>query len=276
MIKRGMDVLRLRIGLVGTGQHSFPGDKEGRFRRSAAGLQELARKLDFDLYVIQDTLISEEDAERAVKEAEANQIDFLLIQNTSFSAGFLAPVLARIKNAHIGLWAIPEEARDGAVPFNSFCCVNMYASIIGHYLREYGIPFKWFYGDTGHELFARRFEITVKALTALKNLCHAKVALIGGIAPGFNDLYFDERKLERVFPGLKINRLHEYSEIKDRALGYRSESLEPVIQEMVDEAGGIHPESESLLETNARMYRAYRDFCSEYGYEALAVSCWRK
>jgi len=267
---------KLKIGLIGTSQLSFPGDKEGQFSRSVEEMKISANKLDFDLFVHNETVIDESDAEKAVREADANRVDFLLVQCTSFSAGFLAPVLAKVKNAALGLWAIPESAKDGAVPFNSFCSVNMYASIIGHYLKDYDIPFKWFYGNAGHELFDRRLEITVSALMAVKNMKNSKAALIGGIAPGFNDLYFDERKIMKTFEGLKINRLHEFSEIKDRALSYRTAEVEHIIAEMAGEASGIHQKSGPLLETNARVYKAYKDFLAEYGYDALAISCWPK
>lgn len=267
---------KLKVGLIGTSQLSFPGDKEGQFLRSVEEIKMFSEKLDFDLYVYNETVIEESDAEKAVKAAEENKVDFLMVQCTSFSGGFLAPVFAKIKNAYLGLWAIQEGAQEGAVPLNSFCSVNMYASIIGHYLKEYNIPFKWFYGNTGHELFDRRFEITIRALTAIKNIKNSKVALIGGVAPGFNDLYFDERSILKTFDGLKINRLHEFSEIKDRALSYKTIEVASVMQEMVAESKGVHPKSQPLLETNARMYKAYKDFIKDYGYDGLAISCWPK
>ena len=277
MIKLGGYILlKLKIGLVGTSQLSFPGNKKEVFGRSAAELKKLSEKLDFDLHVVNNTVIEESDAEKAVHECESNSVDFLLLQNTSFSGGNLAQVFARIKNARLGLWAIPEGAEEGPVPFNSFCGVNMYSSIIGHYLKKFNVRFKWFYGNVEDELFVKRFQITVRALTAIKNLQNSKIALIGGVAPGFNDLYFDERNLLKTFEGMKINRSHEFSEIKDRALSYRSEDLKGIIEEMIGDAKGIHPKSQALLDTSARIYKAYKDFSEEYGYDALAISCWPK
>ncbi len=269
-------MLKIKVGLLGTSQLSFWGDKDGQFKRSVQEITKLSQSLGFDLYVYNETIIVESDAQKAVREMEDKGIDFLLVQCTSFSAGFLAPVLAKIKNAYLGLWAIPESTKEGAVPFNSFCSINMYSSIIGHYLKDYNIPFKWFYGNADHELFKRRFEITIAALTAIRKIQNSKVALIGGIAPGFNDLYFDERTLIKRFEGISINRLHEYSEIKDRALAYKSSELTSIIDDMVGEATGVFPESKPLLETNARVYKAYKDFISEYGYNGLAISCWPK
>ncbi len=267
---------KLKIALVGTSQLSFPGDKRERFRRSADALRITAEEMGFELYVYSDEVINEDDAVKAVKACEEQGTDFLLLQNTSFSAGRLAPVFARIKDARLGIWAIPEEAESGAVPFNSFCSMNMYKSIIGNYLREYEIPVKWFHGNAGDPEFDNRFAVTVRSLKAIKKLSKSRIALIGGIAPGFDDLYFDERKLLKRFDGMSFNRLHEFSEIKDRAFSYKTEELPKAMEILSAGAAGVHPKSSGLLETNARVYLAYKDLIKENRYDALAISCWPK
>lgn len=120
-------MLKIRIGFISTSQLSFPGDKEAQFRRSVEELKHFAERLDFDLYVYADAVIVEADAEKAVKAAEDNGVDFLLVQCTSFSGGFLAPVLARVKNARLGLWAIPEGAEEVwslSIPFAASICIR--------------------------------------------------------------------------------------------------------------------------------------------------------
>ena len=267
----------LKIGLVGTSQLSFPGDKETAFRRCAEGLRELGKTLSFMITVYPDTVITREDAVQAVAAMEAEHVDFLLVQHTSYSAGQLAPVLAKIKGANVGFWAIPEGASDGAVPFNSLCSINMHMGIVAHYLRDYHIPVKWFYGYPDDKEFVRRFTITVRALTALKNLRGSRVALVGGIAPGFNDLYDDERNLNRRFEGLYFNRLHEYSELKDRALRYSDDEIRPIAEKMVHcSCGYADPAAEKTLLVSARFYKAYCNFIKENQYDAIAVSCWPK
>ncbi len=267
---------KLKVGLIGSSQLSFPGDVEGQFERSVSELKLLSEQMNFDLWVYTKSVIVEKDAEAAVAEAERNHVDFLLAQSTSFSAGSLAPVLAKIKNAYLGLWAIPESTSEGVVPFNSFCSMNMYGSIIGNYLKDYKIPFKWFYGNAGHQLFDKRVAVTVRALTAIKNMRSAKIALVGGIAPGFNDLYFDERRILKTFDGLKINRLHEFSEISDLAMSYTRDQLYDLMAEMQAMSSGAHPRAIEMIETNARVYKAFSEFVEANGYDALAVSCWPK
>lgn len=123
----------------------------------------------------------------------------------------------------------------------------------------------------------RRLQITVRALTAIKNLKCARIGLVGGVAPGFNDLYDDERNLNKRFEGIYFNRLHEYSELKDKALSYSIDEIKPIMDNMVACACGYSDEAaKNTLEVSARFYKAYKEFISENNYDAIAVSCWPK
>lgn len=269
---------KLKIGLVTTNQLSFPGNKAAAFKHCSEGMEELSRKLGFDLVVYPHDVIVREDAVRAVAAMEKENIDFLMVVHTSYSAGQLAPVLAKIQNANVGFWAIPEgEPVEGAVPFNSFCSINMHMGIVAHYLKDYKIRVKWFYGYPEDDEFVRRLGITVRALTAIKNLRRSRIALIGGIAPGFNDLYDDERNLNRRFEGIYFNRLHEYSELDELAKSYTMDEIEPIMKDMVGCSCGYSDKAaEKTLEVSARFYKAYKQFVAENNYDAVAVSCWPK
>ncbi|MDR1307848.1 MAG: hypothetical protein LBK74_09785 [Treponema sp.] len=266
----------LKIGLVGSSQLSFFGDKEAVFARMAKELDSLGTTLGYTLYVYPKPVITPEDAHGAAGTLEGEGVDMVLLQNTSYSSGFLAPIFAKVRNAVLGLWAIPEFAQDGPVPFNSFCSINMYSGIIGHYLNEDKIPLKWFYGDVGDPLFMDRFTVTVRALRAIKRLRNSSVALIGGIAPGFNDLYDDERKIIRRLPGIRINRLHEWNEIRDRAVSYRDAEIQPYIDRITGRAKVVQDIAKPWLVQAARFEKAYDDFLASTKYDALAISCWPK
>jgi len=266
-----------KIGLVGCSQLSFPGDKKSVFEKTSKEVEKLSKLWNFDLYVYPHQVITPEDGYAAVKTLEEEKIDFLLLQCTSFSAGTLAPIFARMKNTRLGLWAIPESAKDGIVSFNSLCGINLYSSIIGHYLNNYKIPVKWFYGNVDDPLFKDRLLVTVRALKAIKKLKQSSVALIGGLAPGFDDLYDDERNLIHLFDGLRINRLHEYDEIKKIAMAYPEEAVKKRMEEETAWGKGfLHATANKMMNINARFAMAYEDFVKEKGYDAIAVSCWPK
>lgn len=267
---------KLVIGLVGTSQLSFPGDKESAFLCSVRQMEENAAEMGFSLVVFPKTVIDETDAREAVAFFEEQKIDFLLMQHTSYSAGNLSLIFTKIRGAYLGLWAIPEGAQSGAVPFNSLCSVNMHQAIIYHYLKDSKIKVKWFYGDASDEAFKKRLGVSVRALSALKALKNSRVALIGGIAPGFNDLYNDERQFLRMFYGMTYNRLHEYDEIKSLALAIPDTLAEKTAEKILACSCGADAYAKKSLLLSAKFYHAYKQFVEKNKYDAIAVSCWPK
>jgi len=263
-----------KIGLIGLDQICFTGDKRAEYERAKKELSGLQQKLGFTLAAYENTIITRAQAEEAVVFFKNARVDFLLIQNASFAAGETILPLAKM-GLPLGLWSIPEPAAKGVLPLNSFCGVNMYASIVTNYLKEHRIKYKYFHGYASSARFIERLSVTVKALDSIKQLRGAKVALIGGIAPGFNDLYFDERVIEKKL-GVNIQRNHEYGEIRDRAVSYSQEEIAPYITECLSGYSSTCEGAEHNIITNARFLKAYEDFAAENKYDALAISCWPK
>ena len=267
--------MRIKIGLVGTSQKSFPGPKEQEYEKIVHQMQLNSAEMKFDFVYYPEQVIVEDDARKAVKFMESEGVDLLLILNISYSAGFLVPIFYRIKNAAVGIWAIPEP-REGVVMFNSFCSNNMYQGINAKYLTDYKIKSKWFFGYADDERFKRRLSVTVKALQAIKKLRNSRVALIGGFAPGFYDLYFDERSVFSKLDGIYINRLHEYDEIIKLAEKVSDKDIMPYLEE-TDKAGiQKTPNAKNLYPFSLKLYLAYKRLVEENGYDAIAVSCWPK
>ena len=267
--------MSFKVALVGLSQLSFYGDKEGRFAQCAKDLRTFLSGLDADLYVYPEQVIVPDDAERALMAIGEEKPDFLLVQCTSFSAGLLAQMMVR-SGYPVGWWGIPENGVDGAVLYNSFCSINMYQAIGRNYYNEEKIPTKWFFGEVSDPLFAPRLAVTVRALRAIKRLRTSRIGLIGGIAPGFNDLYFDERKLLRLFPGMQYDRQIEFDDIASRAESYAEAEIARDAEAYEKAAKGVHPASVKHKLLNARLLRAYRELIAEHHFDALAISCWPK
>lgn len=267
--------VNLKIALLGTSQLSFPGDKAGRFKKSASEFKKYLSNQNVELFIYEKTVITPDDARISLKIIEAEKPDFLLVQCTSYSSGFLAQIYAKA-GLPLGWWAIPEGNPGGVMEFNSFCSINMFQAIARNYYNEDTPVIKWFFGEVDEPLFKNRMDITVKALKAIKRLKTSKIALVGGIAPGFNDLYFDERKVLRRFPGMEYNRLHEFSDVADRARSYKDSDIASLAEEISGKGSGTMNEAKSYHLLNARFIKAYREFIAEYKYDAIAVSCWPK
>lgn len=265
---------KLKVGLVGLMQLNFRGDKGAVYARSVAEMKALSEQLNFDFYALKEGVVTRDQAIAARNELEAQGVDFVLIQNSSFASGYLIQELGRI-NARIGLWSVPELTKEGPLPLNSFCGMNMNAAVMQNYLKDYKIRYKWFYGYTDHPLFIDRFKVTLAALFAIKNIEGAKIAQIGGLAPGFDNFYFDERKLQKKF-GVTYNSLHEFEDIKSRALSYTDKDIETELMAIeLDYQIRDNYATESLKKF-AKVYKAYQSIVQENGYSAIASTCWPK
>ena len=98
-----------KVALVGCSQLSFFGDKESRYSKTVEDLKAFLKPLKADLYVYPEQIIVADDAKKALKVIEGEKPDFLLVQCTSFSAGFLAQIFVNA-GYPLGWWAIPEDA----------------------------------------------------------------------------------------------------------------------------------------------------------------------
>jgi len=264
---------KLNVAFVGCYQTNLNvGFALRELKKSVEALEKLSRERNFSFYPIREGVFDKDSAIKVVRELKNKEIDFVLIQSSSLAPGEIIPVLADI-SPRLGLWAIPEPTEEGPIPLISFCGMNMYGSIIGNYLKDHSINLKWFFGDVDSELFLNRFNLTIDVLAALKSLSCSRLGLIGGIAPGFYDLYFDERKLRSRY-GVSVSR-NEFSEILQKAISYPESEITKLADQIKKEGLNKGVESQQF-EKAARIYLALEEIARENDYSGLAISCWPK
>ncbi|WP_455381402.1 L-fucose/L-arabinose isomerase family protein [Salinispira pacifica] len=265
----------LIVGLVGAVHPNMPGDDAGLFRNVAGSMKELAGRMGFQIVVFPGLLRSEEDGAAARRFMEENHADLTILFNASLPFGRVILPLARV-SGRLAFWSVPEPATEGILQLNSFCGTNMLASIVANYLTQYDIAYKWLYGMPDDARFQERLGVTIRALKAEKALAGARIAQIGGLANGFENLYIDERVLEYRF-GCRLQTRHSVEEIVERAERLDVAEVKRAADELSGEpasvAEGVLP---AHLEKSARLYAAFRDFIAENGYTAVAISCWSR
>lgn len=264
---------KLKVGLAGLMSTPFRGDKESQYAASGEALDALAERLDFDLHVVEQGMYTPEQAKTAAAELAEWGADFVLLQTSSFGPGAFIYEFTAL-DAYLGLWAVPEgpPTEEGGLPLNSFVAANMYNSIVGSYLLDYERPVKWFYGQPGDSLFDERLTTTVRALTALVNLRGARVGLIGGVAPGFDNLIVDPRNL-RARLGIDVVPL-ELDVVLQRARAQGNDRVTAAEADIRAGADQFETDQEDALNRAARTYLAYQTVAEEMDLDALAVSCW--
>ena len=168
---------KLRVGFVGTSLASYYANEYRQRERAIDGLLRLAETLDFDLIPVAAAIDSIEAAEQAARFMTEQGVDLLLLQTSACSMGEQLPPLAR-SVPHLGLWGTPDPHSEGDVKLHSFVSLGHFASLARRTLAGEDIPFKWFYGHVETDEFQRRFAVTVRALTAVKNMAQAKIIIV--------------------------------------------------------------------------------------------------
>lgn len=264
---------KLRVGFVGLSIKPYFSVEERQRERAIAGLTTLAQELDFEFFPIADEISSEHEAQNAANRLKAENLDFLLIQNSSCSMGEQLLPLVEVA-PRLGLWATPDPNMEGEIQIHSLVSMSQYASILKRYLRHEEHPYKWFYGHVETEEFQKRFKVTMRALTAVKNIERARIGWVGGLSPGFHDMIVDERLL-RSRLGAVIES-HELSEIVTRAKAYDQQPVLALAAEIRGAASAVTVSSNEQFERVTRMYMALKDLAVEREYDALAVQCWTR
>ena len=262
---------KLRVGYIGTSISSYFASEYNQRSRAIEGLEKLAEELDFQLIAVHEEVMSEEGSVRAAEYLRDNEIDFLLLQTAACSMG--EQLLPLVKAApRLGLWGTPDPEQEGEIKIHSVVSMSHFASILKRYLKHENIPFKWFYGHVETEEFQKRFAVTIRALTAVKNIERSRIGWIGNLSPGFNDMIFDERLL-RSRLGISVLP-HELAELVERAKGYDPEPVSATVNEIRAAAAEIKVTENSAFDRVTRVYLALRDMAKDYDYDALAVQCW--
>ncbi len=263
--------VKLRVGYVGTSIASYFATEYRQRERAITGLEKLAQAWDFELVAIADEIMSVEAAEQAAARLQAAQVDFLLLQTAGCSIGEQVLPLARVA-PRMALWATPEPLPDGDIKLHSFVSMSHFASILTQTLQDEHIAFKWFYGHVEADEFQIPFGITIRALTAVKNMTQARIGWFGGLAPGFMNMAFDTAKLKAQ---LGVNVMaHELSELIDRARGFDRVYVDRMVADIYAAARLVRVSEMASFDRVTRLYLAMRDITRERDYDALAVSCW--
>jgi len=262
---------KLRVGYVGTSLSSYYASEYNQRERAAEGLEKLAEELDFELIAVTDEILNGEDSAKAAAFLQDQEIDFLLLQAAACSMGEqLYPLLKTAPR--IGLWATPDPELEGEIKLHSVLTVSHYASIIKRFLKDEAIPFKWFYDHVETESFQNPFAVTIRALTAVKNMERARIGWIGGLSPGFDGMTFDERLLKA---RLGVSVLpHELAELVERAKAYDAGPVNATANSIRAAATEVNVTENASFERVTRLYLALRDMAKDHDYDALAVQCW--
>lgn len=235
--------------------------------------QARARLVDIDgveLCAIEKLVIESMDADTAIAELRAKNIDALVILSGTFALGGLAMQFAQaFANLPLLLWAWQEPTEQtGKLRLNSLVGVNVNASN----LYKLGHRPMTLYASLDDPQTIETISKFARVAGILRDLKNLRIAFIGGHAPGFDDLAVDKMNLRRttgvqvIDVGLQILVAKAKAVTTDRA---HATSLDLLKQ--FDDVVEISARQGDLF---AALVIALTEFASENNFDALTLKCW--
>ncbi len=262
---------KLKVALAGTFRPIFKGDMRSVLNHSIEVIEKKSEELGFDFIPVHKGMETLADAEEVARDLEAKNVDFVVIQNSSFADGnMILPFFSC--SSRLAIWAVEESTTGGPLPLNSFCATNLYVSIAGRYAPGYDRPVKWLFGDAESAQFGRRFEVTVRALTAIKNLKDAKILQIGDTEFGYHDLKYDSENLRSIF-GVTVEKLELEEFYAEYETAMKDGGLANRVNEIVKESNGADT-SEADVSKSAGAEVAFERIIAKHNASAVSFRCW--
>jgi L-fucose isomerase-like protein len=257
-----------RLGLVCLARLTFEADLAAQWYVKA---QAMVRGLDgVQLVAIEKLVIEQSDAEAAMAELKAANVDALVILSGTFALGGLAQRLAQ-SFAHIPLllWAWPEpQEQTGKLRLNSLVGAHVNASN----LYKLGYRPLTLYAALDDPRAAQTIAQFARAAGIRRDLQTLRMAFIGGHAPGFEDLAVDKFALRRALGVEVIDVGLETIVARAKAIAAeRVKASKPDMLKPFDDVGEVDELKGNLF---AALILAMRDLAAEGNFGAMTLKCW--
>lgn len=223
-----------------------------------------------ELCAIEKLVIESSDADAAIAELRAQNIDALVIVSGTFALGGLAMQLAQAF-AHLPLllwaWHEPRE-QTGKLRLNSLVGANVNASNL-YKLGHRPLALYTAYADPRARDHLARFARVAGIVRDLRSL---RIASIGGHAPGFDDLAVDKLALRRAL-GVEV------VDVGLQTLVARAQAVAPARTHAA--SADVLKQFDDVVEISARqgdlfaaLVLALDEFARENKFGALTLKCW--
>jgi L-fucose isomerase-like protein len=257
-----------RLGLVCLARLTFEADLAAQWYTEA---QEMIRRLDdLQLVAIGRQVIEQADADAAIAELRASDIDALVILSGTFALGGLAQRLAQsFAHLPILLWAWPEpKEQTGKLRLNSLVGTHVNASNL-YKLGHRSLTLYAAMDDPRTAMTITRFG---RVAGIQRDLAQLRIASIGGHAPGFEDLAVDKFALRRALGvevidvGLQTIVTHARAVAAERVKACKPDMLKPF-----DDVSEVNETKGDLF---TALIIALRDLAAQGKFDAMTLKCW--
>jgi len=260
----------LTVGAICASLPSYFPDRYRVFEDCEAALDRLCTAEGVRLLMAETRPMNGSEARSAAEACLTDGADFILLIHGGFTMGDVAHTLASMP-VPMGVWATPEPTLDGDVQLNNFVSLNMTMSIARKVRDLKRHPIQWYFGAPGSENTDARLRNTLRALSMLKSMDGARLALIGGLAPTFYNMDVSASVLKRRF-GVDVEAF-EITALTGRLDAIDDAAVRAELDAMTT-AAPARGVSDRQMELSARLAIALRAIAADGGFDALAVSDW--
>lgn len=256
-----------KVGVIFLGRKRPGFDMEWGSEMEARVRSWLSRG-ELDIFEPSEKAVDERSLHRIISECKNQDVNALVLLQTTMGDGRLAPDLAQLWPDPVVLWATPEKPDGDMISSCSLVGTHCWASV----LRQMGHSFELVYGDPEAEGMRQKFNDAVRLVTTIRGLRSVRLGLIGGQAPGYFAMSADPFVIHRGLGAqIQTYSLIEFSNI------FQNLSEEAVSEDVeVVKAMGLPLKdvTEDDLPVASRMYLTMRAFIENENLDALTIRCW--
>jgi len=259
---------KLKIGFVNlTLEHLEKEDKEEATKYVDYTKKYLESELNVDLIDYKEAIFRLEQATKAWKYLQANDIDAVIVFNGTFNTADLTVEIARNLEIPYLLWGLEEFG----IPRRNFVGSMVAVMAQGAVLKNLDKRFSFVYGNIKNKGTQNRVKVFIGAIRAIAYLKEAIIGIIGMRPDGFEVAGYDELAIKKLF-GTTIKNISFPCLIRDiKNVSEKDVEADMEIQKDIfnikdsdfDEAKGL-----------SRVYLAMKKAIKENNLQSYAVDCW--
>lgn len=254
-----------KLGVVCLGRLTF--DHELAVQWYAKTRARLSEMSGVSVMAIESLVIEQPDADAAIATLQTANVDALLIINGTFALGGLAMSLGKALNVPIMLWAWHEPAEQtGKLRLNSLVGVNLNASN----LYKLGFRPQTIYAAHDDSAALQKIGNFARAAAAIRDLNGLRVGMIGGHAPGFDNLAVNKMALRKELgvEVVEVGLQALISAANAQTVGANTASSPS------NQFDDISELSETQLNKYDALVAAARGLAANQKFNVLTIKCW--
>ncbi len=194
--------------------------------------------------------------------------DLLLVLQSSFADSTMLMELAKMANAPLLMWAVPEAHTGGRLRLNSLCGINLG----GHALTRAGHQYDTIYAAPDDPAAVEKIQAMALAGQVRRRLHGARLGRLGEHPDGFDTCQFDADNLKNIF-GLEVHQL-KLAQFFEQVKATEPRAIDAVIQDLGQTLPNLPKLNQPATRGTLGTYVTLRNIAQQEQLDGFAMRCW--